>query len=174
MNYLKIQTDILKALCKDNIRKVLQCVSRSEDGNKIYLICGDNGSHFYILEKDFFFLDYEMLVDKVGELQSNTLDKILKGIDKSELGYKTDQLIHIETIKGNGVFLKSEKYEVVVNEKFLKNFDKNCTFYLSGDLAPVYIYEGYVLAGVILPIARKKEWSRNIQADLSAWRGERE
>ena len=153
MNYLKVQTDILKALCKNNVRKVLQWVAKSEDGNEIYLI---SDCHIYILEKDLLFLDYEMLVDKVGELQSNTLHNILKGVDKSELGYKTDQLIYIESIKGNGVILKSEKYEVVVNEKFLKNFDKNCTFYLSGDLSAVYIYEGCVLAGVILPIARKR------------------
>ena len=154
MNYLKIQTDILKALCKDNVHKVLQRVAKSEDGNKIYIICN---SHFYILEKDFFFLDYEMVVDKVGELQHNTIQNILKGADKSEDGYKTDQLIHIEAIKGNGVFLKSENHEVVINEKLLNNFDKNCTFQLSGELSPVYIYEGYVLAGVILPIARNKE-----------------
>ena len=157
MNYLKIQTDILKALCKDNISKVLQWVAKSEDGNEIYLICGNPGSHFYIIEKDFFFLDYERLVDKAGEVQSNTIHNILKGVDKAELGYKTDQLIHMESIKGNGVILKSEKHEVVINETFLKNFDKNCTFYLSGDLSPVYIYEDYVLAGVILPIARKKK-----------------
>ena len=154
MNYTKIQTDILKALCKNNVRKVLRCVAKSEDGNKIYLI---SDSHFYILEKDFLFLDYEMLVDKVGELQSNTLQNILKGVDKAELGYKTDQLIRMESIKGNGVILKSENYEVVVNEKFLNNFDKNCTFQLSGELAPVYVYEGCVLVGVILPIARKKK-----------------
>ena len=157
MNYLKIQTDILKALCKDNVHKVLQWVSKSDDGNEIYLICGDNSSHFYILEKDYLFLDYERLVDKVGEIKSNTIQNILQGVDKSELGYKTDQLIHMESIKGNGVILKSEKYEVVINENFLKNFDKNCTFYLSGDKSPVYIYEGYVLAGVILPIARNKK-----------------
>ena len=154
MNYLKIQTDILKALCKDNVNKVLQCVAKSEDGNEIYFI---SGSHLYTLQKDFLFLDYERLVDKAGEVQSITIHNILKGVDKAELGYKTDQLIHMESIKGNGVILKSEKYEAVINENFLKNFDKNCTFYLSGDLAPVYIYEGYVLAGVILPIARNKK-----------------
>ena len=156
MNYLKIQTDILKALCKGNVKKVLQCVAKSENGNKIYLISGDKASHLYILEKDFLFLDYEMLVEKVGELQSNILQNILKGVDKAELGEKTKQLEYIPAIKGNGVFLKSEKYEVVVDEKLLKNFDKNCTFYLSGDLSAVYIYEGYVLVGVILPIARNK------------------
>ena len=156
MNYLKVQSDILKAVCKGNVHKVLRYVAKSLDGNEIYLICGDNGSHFYILEKEIFFLDYEKLVDKVGELQSHTIQNILKAVDKAELGYRTDQLIYIESIKGNGVILKSEKYEVVVNEKFLKNFDKNCTFYLSGDLSAVYIYEGCVLAGVILPIARKR------------------
>ena len=156
MNYLKVQADILKAVCKGNVHKVLRSVAKSLDGNEIYLICGDMGSHFYILEKENFFLDYEKLVHKVGDLQSSTIQNILKGVDKTELGYRTDQLIYIENIKGNGVILKSEKYEVVVNEKLLKNFDKNCTFHLSGDLAPVYIYEGYVLAGVILPIARKR------------------
>ena len=157
MNYLKIQMDILKALCKDNVHKVLRCVAKSGDGNEIYLICGDTGSHFYILEKDFFFLDYERLVDKAGELQNNTLQNILKGADEAELGEKTKQLEYISAIKGNGVFLKSENYEVVVDEKLLKNFDKNCTFHLSGDLSPVYIYEGCVLAGVILPLARNKK-----------------
>ena len=156
MNYLKVQTDILKGVCKGNVHKVLRSVAKSLDGNEIYLICGDMGSHFYILEKEIFFLDYEKLVYEVGEVQSHTLHDILKGIDKSEQGYKTDQLIYIPSIKGNGVILKSEKYEVLVNEKLLKNFDKNCTFYLSGDLAPVYIYEGDVLAGVVLPIARKR------------------
>ena len=156
MNYLKVQTDILKAVCKGNARKVLHYVAKSLDGNEIYLICGDMGSHFYILEKDIFFLDYEKLVDKVGELQSHIIPNILKGIDKAEQGYRTDQLIYIPSIKGNGVILKSEKYEVIVNENFLKNFDKNCTFYLSGELSPVYIYEGCVLTGVILPIARKR------------------
>ena len=156
MNYLKVQRDILNAVCKGNVHKVLRSVAKSLDGNEIYLVCGDMGSHFYILEKENFFLDYEKLVDKVGDLQSHTIQNILKGVDKAELGYRTDQLIYIENIKGNGVILKSEKYEVVVNEKLLKNFDKNCTFHLSGDLAPVYIYEGYALAGVILPIARKR------------------
>lgn len=157
MNYLKIQTDILKALCKDNVHKVLRCVAKSGDGNEIYLICGDTGSHFYILEKDFLFLDYERLVDKAGELQTNTLQNILKGADEAELGEKTKQLEYISAIKGNGVFLKSENYEVVVDEKLLKNFDKNCTFHLSGDKSPVYIYEGCVLAGVVLPLARNKK-----------------
>ena len=156
MNYLKVQTDILKAVCKGNAHKVLRYVAKSLDENEIYLICGDNGSHLYILEKEIFFLDYEKLVDKVGEVQSHIIQNILKGVDKAELGCRTDQLIYIESIKGNGVILKSEKYEVVVNEKFFKNFDKNCTFYLSGELSPVYIYEGCVLAGVILPIARKR------------------
>ena len=155
MNYLKVQTDILKAVCKGNAHKVLRSVAKSLDGNEIYLICG-NASHFYILEKDIFFLDYEKLVDKVGELQSHIIPNILKGIDKAEPGYRTDQLIYIEDIKGNGVILKSEKYEVVVNEKLLKNFDKNCTFHLSGELSAVYIYEGCVLVGVVLPIARKR------------------
>ena len=156
MNYLKVQRDILNAVCKGNTHKVLRFVAKSLDGNEIYLICGDNGSHFYILKKENFFLDYEKLVDEVGEVQSHTIQNILKDIDKAEPGYRTDQLIYIENIKGNGVILKSDKYEVVVNEQFLKNFDKNCTFYLSGELAPVYIYEDCVLAGVILPIARKR------------------
>ena len=157
MNYLKIQTDILKALCKDNVNKVLRCVAKSGDGNEIYLICGDMASHFYILEKDFLFLDYERLVDKAGELQNNTLQNILKGADKAEPGYRTDQLIYMGSIKGNGVFLKSENYEVAVNETLLKNFDKNCTFRLSGDKSPVYIYEDCVLAGVILPLVIKNK-----------------
>ena len=156
MNYLKVQTDILKAVCKGNVHKVLRSVAKSSDGNEIYLICGDAGSHLYILEKEKFFLDYEKLVDEVGDLQSHIIQNILKGIDNAEQGYRTDQLIYIPSIKGNGVILKSEKYEVVVNEKLLKNFDQNCTFHLSGDLAPLYIYEGYVLVGVVLPIARKR------------------
>ena len=156
MNYLKVQTDILKAVCKGNVHKVLRSVAKSSDGNEIYLICGDVGSHFYILEKEKFFLDYEKLVDEVGDLQSHIIQNILKGIDNAEQGYRTDQLIYIPSIKGNGVILKSEKYEVVVNEKLLKNFDQNCTFHLSGDLAPLYIYEDYVLVGVVLPIARKR------------------
>ena len=156
MNYLKVQTDILKAVCKGNVHKVLRSVAKSSDGNEIYLICGDMGSHFYILEKEKFFLDYEKLVDEVGDLQSHIIQNILKGIDNAEQGYRTDQLIYIPSIKGNGVILKSEKYEVVVNEKLLKNFDQNCTFHLSGDLAPLYIYEDYVLVGVVLPIARKR------------------
>ena len=155
MNYLKVQTDILKAVCKGNAHKVLRFVSKSLDGNEIYLICGDIGSHFYILEKKIFFLDYEKLLDEVGEVQSHTIQNILKGVDKSEQSYRKNQLIYIESIKGNGVILKSEKYEVLVNEKLLKNFDKNCTFYLSGDLSAVYIYESCVLVGVVLPIARK-------------------
>ena len=155
MNYLKIQTDILKALCKDNVNKVLRCVAKSGDGNEIYLICGDMASHFYILEKDFLFLDYERLVYETGELQNNTLQNILKGADKAEPGYRTNQLIYVEPIKG--VFLKSENYEVAVNETLLKNFDKNCTFRLSGDKSPVYIYEGCVLAGVVLPLALNKK-----------------
>ena len=152
MNYLKIQTDILKALCKDNVNKVLQCVAKSEDGNEIYFI---SGSHLYILQKDFLFLDYERLVYKTGELQNNTLQNILKGADKAEPGYRTNRLICMGSIKGN--FLKSENYEVIVNETILKNFDKNCTFRLSGDKSLVYIYEGCVLAGVILPLVINKK-----------------
>lgn len=153
MNYLKIQTDILKALCKDNVNKVLQRVAKSEDGNEIYFVLS---SHLYILQKDFLFLDYERLVYKTGELQNNTLQNILKGADKAEPGYRTNRLICMGSI-GNGVSLKSENYEVVVNEKLLKNFDKNCTFRLSGDRSPVYIYEGCVLAGVILPLVINKK-----------------
>ena len=154
MNYLKIQTDILKALCKDNVNKVLQCVAKSDDRNEIYFI---SGSHLYTLQKDFLFLDYERLVYKTRELQNNTLQNILKGVDKAEPGYRTNQLIYMESIKGNGVSLKSENYEVVVNETILKNFDKNCTFRLSGDKSPIYIYEDCVLAGVVLPLVINKK-----------------
>ena len=94
--------------------------------------------------------------DYIVDLKAKSATLTQKGIEKAERGYRTDQLIYIENIKGNGVILKSEKYEVIVNEKLLKNFDKNCTFYLSGDLAAVYIYEGCVLTGVVLPIARKR------------------
>ena len=89
MNYLKIQTDILKALCKDNVNKVLQRVAKSEDGNEIYFI---SGSHLYILQKDFLFLDYERLVYKTGELQNNTLQNILKGADKANQGTEQTDL----------------------------------------------------------------------------------
>ena len=94
MNYLKVQSDILKAVCKGNVHKVLRCVAKSLDGNEIYLVCGDRGSHFYILEKETFFLDYEKLVDIVGYLQSHIIQNILKGVDKAEPGYRTDQLIY--------------------------------------------------------------------------------
>ena len=70
-------------------------------------------------------------------------------MDKSEPGYKTDQLIHIDSIKGNAVILKSEKYEVVINEKLLNNFDKNCTFQLSGELSPVYVQSLVLIVAVL-------------------------
>lgn len=152
MNYQKIQSDILKALCKGNVSNVLRDLVESEDGEKIYLIYG---SHFLVLDKDIFFLD---LKNKFTGNTGKVIQNIIQGADNAEVGRKTNHIEYIPAIKGNAVFLKSEKYEVLVDEKILKNFDKDCTFYLSGDRSPIYVYEGLDnLAGVVLPLERKKE-----------------
>lgn len=157
MNYQKIQSEILKALCKGNVSSVLRDLVESEDGEKIYLVYG-SGSHFLVLDKDIFFLD---LKNKFTGNTGKVIQNIIKGADNAEVGQKTNHIEYIPAIKGNAVFLKSEKYEVLVDEKILKNFDKDCKFYLSGDRSPIYVYEGLDnLAGVVLPVLpleRKKE-----------------
>ena len=52
--------------------------------------------------------------------------------------------------------LKTEKFSVYIDGKFLRNFDKVCTFKCTSPKSPVVVYEEKNLAGVILPVIYQK------------------
>ncbi len=155
MNYLKLQTDILKALDKEKTRNIVSpyryALYRSvEDLN--YVIIFNTYSAIYI-RSDLFFLD----LDKVSSTpvmyrdhffnEDKAIPTVTEGLTKPVLGTKKRLQIFTNV---NG--------EIVVDTDLLKYFDlKNATFKGTDGKSPVFIYEDDILVGVVLPVVQKRK-----------------
>lgn len=155
MNYLKLQTDILKALDKEKTRNIVSqyryALCSTADDIK-YVIIFNKYSAIYI-RSDLFFLDLDKVSSSPVTLKNNffnednTIPTVTEGLTMPLQGTKKRLQI-----------FNNANCEIAVDVDLLKYFDlENATFRASNEKSPVFIYENYILVGVVLPVVRKKE-----------------
>jgi hypothetical protein len=107
------------------------------------------GTHVYILDPKDYILDTKKLL-QLGVKEVTTINTILDAYDKAKPLVKTPnkRVLDVATC----LELKLGDESIYVDEALLKNFDKNIEFEGTGAKAPVYIYEGDLLVGVVLPV----------------------
>lgn len=142
MNVTKIQSNILKdALTQKGHKWFIQ-----ETTTEVLIL---TETQLYSLDVKDYVLNTDKLLS-LGVKGTTTADKFLDGSENAKPLIKTpikrvqDKLTLIE--------LKLGDESIYVNEALLKNFDKNIDFEGTGPKAPVYIYEGEILVGLVLPV----------------------
>jgi hypothetical protein len=142
MNVTKIQTDVLKDVLADKARKWFISITADE-------VAIMTGTHVYILDHKDYVLDTKKLL-QLGVKEVTTINQILDAYDKAKPLVKTPnkRVLDVATC----LELKLGDESIYVDEALLKNFDKNIEFEGTGAKAPVYIYEGDLLVGVVLPV----------------------
>ncbi len=117
-------------------------VEKQED--KIYIT--DKYVVWIISEKDFIFDIDKFKKANIKSVVDFVANKFLYEAVKSNECIKDDSLIIVSFVN------KEENIKVQINEKFLKYFDKNCSFKIVDDSTPVLVYEKEELVGMITPI----------------------
>lgn len=137
MNIVKIMTQLLKLNEKEKSENIIY----QEIDENVYLAL--NSYNIFIIPSENFFID----MNKIKHRKYNL--KELIGEDKGQFAVKTEQRIINKTtvIK----FASDDNY-AWVNTKLLTEYSNNCTYTITDDKSPVYIYKDYVLEGVVLPI----------------------
>ena len=142
MNIAKIQTDLLKdALNKKGVKWFIEL-----DGSEVVV---SNGYQMYVINADDFILDVNKLIG-AGVKTMTTAKNLLDGYKNAKPLTKTP----IKRVIGKYVCieLKLGEESIYVDESLLKNYDKSIEFEGTGAKTPVYIYEGEILVGVVLPV----------------------
>ena len=142
MNIAKIQTDILKdALNKKGFKWFIEL-----DGSEVVV---SNNHQMYVINADDFILDVNKLIG-AGVKTMTTAKNLLDGYKNAEPLTKTP----IKRVIGKYVCieLKLGEESIYVDESLLKNYDKSIEFEGTGAKTPVYIYEGEILVGLVLPV----------------------
>lgn len=145
MNSIKIQTDLLKDALAGKGTKWIVNINDAE----VIVACDPV---IYILEPSQFVLDINKLnVKRDVPALNNLLDAYELAKPLTVTGIK--KTIPISGKDVVGLELKSGGGELLyVNEALLKNFDKKIDFDGTEYGKPIYIYEGDVLAGVVMPL----------------------
>lgn len=144
MNVIKLQADLLKdALSNKGKEWLIEKTSREVYIGTKYTI--------HIIPHDEFLLDYEVLIKhEVREVKF--LERTIQGYENAENLIETGIKMQVDKHLTRELKLEEENISIYVNEKLLKYFDKKLEFDGTGDKAPVYIYEGGELAGLVLPM----------------------
>lgn len=112
-----------------------------------------DGVTMYILKTDDFLFDTVKLL-KGRETTSQIPRMINDALDGSLDAVLTGVMVAHE--KSTLYELKTETFNVYIDGKFLRNFDKVCTFKCKSPKSPVVVYEDGNLAGFILPVKYQK------------------
>lgn len=145
MNIVKIQTDLLKdALAGKGANRIVNI-----NDAEVIVVCDPV---IYIFEPSQFVLDINKLnVKRDVPAVNNLLDAYEHAKPLTVTGIK--KTIPISGKDVVGLELKSSIGELIyVDEAVLKNFDKKIDFDGTEYGKPIYIYEGDVLAGVVMPL----------------------
>ena len=145
MKITKILTDLLKAVEK---KKTFEINYGYDDGYVYYL---PDKYRAYRIHSD------EFLVDMVKALPDKTPLMARKFFDDSnaEDAIKTNELREINKV--TVVKIVGANSYAWINTAYLKEFEADCTFKITGPKAPVYIYEQDKLVGLILPVFIKED-----------------
>ena len=147
MKITKIMTDLLKAVEK---KKTINYLYGMDD-EYIYLFVG--GHKIFKIHKELFLIDLSKALPDKSPLENPS--KFFKDYNFDE-AWKTDELKILDN-KITAIKLVSENSHVWINEKFLKDYDSNCTFKISNIKSPVFVYENEIIVGLILPIFVKED-----------------
>lgn len=143
MNTLKIQSDLMKRRETNDASRYFYNVSNN------YLYYSPDGFVMYRIPENCFYLDVEKVFKDITPFNLKTVWKP----DDSKQAYKTgDVKIMTQGKKQyNVVKIKNESDVVWVNERLLKNFDSDCSFYITNSISAVYIEENGELVGMVMP-----------------------
>lgn len=144
MNIVKIQTDLLKDALAGKSANWIVNINDAE----VIVVCDPV---IYIFEPSQFVLDVNKLnVKRDVPAVNNLLDAYELAKPLTITGIKKTIPINGKDVVG--LELKSETGLMYVDEAILKNFDKKIDFDGTEYGKPIYIYEGDVLAGVVMPL----------------------
>lgn len=148
MKVTKIMTDLLKLVEK---KKTMTC-NYGMDDNYIYFT--PDGYRIFKICKPLFLIDLKKaLPDKIPLVNPGYFFKA----DNLEDGKKTGEMRIIDDLKGTVTKIESEHSHAWVNEKYLKEFDTDCSFKIGTPKQPVLIYEHDEVVGVICPVNVKED-----------------
>ena len=143
MNLKNINTEIVKGYSKEYVRFMVGAY----DNEHIGITC--DGATLWILKlEDYIFNTSKLLKGKettsqipriINDAIDGSLDVTLTGVMM-----KQDKKTLCE--------LKCEKFNVYIDGRYLRNFDKVCTFKCKSPKSPVVVYEDGNIAGLILPV----------------------
>lgn len=142
MNIIKIQTDMLKdALNKKGHNWLIE----SSDSEVIV----GTSCQFFVIDSNDFILNVDKLI-KSGVKSMTVAKRFLDGCKDAKPLTKTP----IKRVMGKHtcIELKVGEESIYVDEALLKNYDKSMEFEGTHGKAPVYIYEGESLVGLVLPV----------------------
>lgn len=145
MKITKILTDLLKAVEKN---KTFEINYGYDDGYVYYL---PDKYRAYRIRTD------EFLVDIVKALPDKSPLMARKFFDDStaEDAHKTNEIRVID--KRTVIKIVNDNTHAWINTDYLKEFESDCTFKITGPKAPVYIYEQDELVGLVLPVHIKED-----------------
>lgn len=138
MNIVKIMTQLLKLNEKEKSENIIY----QEINENVYLAL--NSYNIFIIPSENFFID----MNKIKHRKHNL--KELIGEDKGQFAVKTNEQRIIN--KTTAIKIASDDKYAWVDTKLLTEYSNNCTYTITDDKSPVYIYKDDVLEGVVLPI----------------------
>lgn len=143
MNILKIQSDLLKRRETNDTSRYFYSVSND------YVYYSPDGFVMYRILENCFYLDVEKVFKDIKPFNLKAVWKP----DDSKQAYKTGDIKIMTQGKKqyNVVKIKNESDVVWVNERLLKNFDSDCSFYITNSISAVYIEENGELVGMVMP-----------------------
>lgn len=143
MNILKIMTDFLKQVSKDDTARVLFGI----DEEFTYL--SPDGYRCFVIPNDKFLIDLSKAVPYKLPIE-NIKEKFFNDQNSRE-AVKTIKLTRVGN--SNVIAIANDEVTTWVREDYLKEFAKDCTFKISSPKSPVFVYEKNILVGMILPVA---------------------
>lgn len=148
MKVTKIMTDLLKLVEK---KKTTTC-NYGMDENYIYFT--PDGYRIFKIYKPLFLIDLKKaLPNKIPFVNPSNFFKA----DNCEDGKKTGEMRVIDDWKETIIKIESEHSHAWVNEKYLKEFDRDCSFKIGTPKQPVLIYEHDEVVGVVCPVNLKED-----------------
>lgn len=148
MKVTKIMTDLLKLVEK---KKTMNC-NYGMDENYIYF--NPDRYRMFKIYKPLFLIDLKKaLPDKIPFTDPSNFFKA----DNLEEGYKTNEMRVVDSLKGTIVKIKSEHSHAWVNEKYLKEFEADCSFKIGKPNQPIFIYEHDEFVGMVCSVCMKED-----------------
>ena len=141
MNYIKIQTELLKMLDREDKRNQVLAGVLNEEEIAVIL----DGYALYRIPQDKFYID-------LNKIPGNQLKAYSFFDFETEDATKTNEFRKVKKV--TLVKIKSANAYAWVDEKLLRLFDKECSFAISKKkplINPIKVFEDGACVGIVLP-----------------------